>query len=248
MSFLERLHPLFRTPGAVEPNVAYFVARLGGEGELWAQEYTRPEHVELIAGTDRALRALRARRIEEGRQELRTAEEMFQAAESATAPDVHHMHGRWYYGVLAYYFYCAADYGRAEETLDRAQQGVRQAIELRRFLVPYAMECYELWFQRIRVARSQRLWPEVWRRMETARQIASGEKPCCVLSDGTAVGIPTVQAFYSGFEALTEEERQPLRRILDAEDRSRQLRSLLSEVYFPSGFVIPYTPSPGRST
>lgn len=242
MSFLEKLHPSFRTPGDTEPNIAYFVARLGGEGESWAEEYTRPEHVELIAGTNRALFALRGRRIEEGRRELRVAESVFLAVESAATREVHSILGRWYYGVLAYYFYCIEDYRSAEETLDRAQEGVRQAIELKRFLIPYALECYEFWFQRIRIARSQRLWAEVWRRAEAARQIAANERPCCVLSDGTGIDIAAVQAFYTSFEALTDRERRSLRRIIDPKERDRQIRSVLAEVYVPPGFVIPYTP------
>jgi hypothetical protein len=247
MGFLDKIHPAFRTPGDSEPNIAYFVARQGGEGESWAEEYTRPEHVEIVAGTNRALRALRRRRYEEGRQELRAIEGPFHAAGRATAREVHLILGRWYFGVLAYYFYCVEDFAGADETLDLAQEGVRQAIDLRRCLLPYAMECYEFWYQRIRISRSQRLWPEVWRRAEIARQIAAGERPCCVLDDGTAIDIAAVQAFYRGCEELTEAERKPLRRILDQEERSRQVRSVFSEIYAMPGFVIPYTPAPSSS-
>lgn len=245
MSFLDKLHPAFRTPGDTDPNIAYFVARQGGEGESWAEEYTRPEHVEIIAGTNRALRALRGRRLEEGGRELRALEEPFHAAESATPREVHLILGRWYYGVLAYSFYCAEDFSSAEEMLDRAQEGVRQAIGLRRCLLPYAMECYEFWFQRIRISRSQRLWPEVWKRAGIARQIAAGERPCCVLDDGTAIDIAAVQEFYKRCEPLTDSERRALLRIIDPEERVRQVRSVLSEVYAMPGFVIPYVPAPG---
>jgi hypothetical protein len=243
-TFLERLHPAFRTPGGTDPNVAYFIARRGGEGERWVEEYTRPEHVELMARANRALQALRARRMREGRRDLKVVERLFRRAGSTTARSVHHILGRWYYGLLAYDFYCAEDFPGAESALDQGHEEVRQAIEIERFLLPYAMECYDFWLQRIRIARNQRRWPEVWRRIEITRQIATGERPCCVLSDGTAVGVLAVQEFYECFEALTDMERRALRRVLEAESRSRHFRSILSEVYSPPGFVIPYTPDP----
>jgi hypothetical protein len=154
------------------------------------------------------------------------------------------MLGRWYYGLVAYYFYCIEDYCDAEEALDRGQEEVRQAIERKRFLLPYAMECYDFWLQRIRVACSRRLWPEMWRRVEITRQIANGEHPCCELSDGTAIDAKAIQTFYSVFGALTDRERQPLRRVLDEEGWKQHFRSKLSEIYTLPGFVIPYTPAP----
>lgn len=244
MSFLESLPPLFRTPGDDEPNVAYFVARTGEEGERWAHEYTRPEHVEIMTGANRALQVLRARRIAEGYQELLAVERLFHGAADDTPPEVHHMLGRWYYGLLAYYLYCIADLQGAEEALDRGHEEVRRAIERKRFLLPYATECYGFWVQRIRIAQRQRLWSELAHRAEITRQIAVGEKPCCVLDDGTVVDIAAVQAFYLGFEELTARERQPLQQVLDCETRLRQLRSVLSQAYNVPGFVIPYTPGP----
>jgi hypothetical protein len=248
MSFLDSLHPAFRTPGGEEPNIAYFIARLGGEGELWAAEYTRPEHVELMAGANRALAALRARRIAEGRRELRAVEERFHQARGTASPGVHGILGRWYYGLLAYYLYRVEEYRGADEALDRGHEEVRRAIENKRFLLPYAVECYGFALQSIRVACEQRLWAEMWRRVETARKIVTGEHPCCELRDGTAIGLASVQAFYTGFEELTQQELQALLPVIDAEERKRRFRSSLSAVYLPPGFVIPYAPAPtGRA-
>jgi hypothetical protein len=243
MSFLEKLHPFLRTPGEQEPNIAYFVARLGGEGERWAEEYTRPEHVEIMAGTNRALAALRARRIETGRREMEAVEKLFHANEGATSPEVHHLLGRWYFGALAYLHYCAEDLPQAEEALDRAAEEVRRAIQIRRFLLPYATECCEFWVQRIRVARNHRRWSTMWRNVEITRQIVDSERPCCVLDDGTGIGFPDVREFYSRFTGLTEEERRPLRWVLEEESWRRRFRSIVGEIYGLSGFVIPYTPA-----
>ncbi len=245
MSFLDSLHPAFRTPGGEEPNIAYFVARLGGEGEVWAAEYTRPEHVELMAGANRALAALRARRIAAGRQELQAVEERFHQARGTASPAVHGILGRWYYGLLAYHLYCVEEYRGADEALDRGHEEVRRAIEHRRFLVPYAMECYGFALQSIRVACEQRLWAEVWRRVEIVRKIGACEHPCCELSDGTAIDLPSIQAFYTSFKELTQQELQALLPVIDAEERKRRLRSALAAVYLPPGFVIPYTPASG---
>lgn len=247
MSFLEKLHPVFRTPGENEPNIAYFVARLGGEGEAWAEEYTRPEHVRLMGTVDQAVAFLHARKIEAGQRGLQAAEEMLGKAAASCSREVYLLLGRWYYQALAFFFYCIEELPSADEALDRAEQEVRQAIEGKPFLVPYAMRCYELWCHRIRVARVQRHWPELWRRVEITRRIVEGDEPCCVLGDGTVVDIHAVKEFYSGFEALTETERMPLRRVVDDERRRRHFRAILAEVYTPSGFVIPYTPAPALS-
>jgi hypothetical protein len=243
MSFLDRLHPQARTPGEGEPNIAYFVARLGGEGQAWAEEYTRPEHVEIMGTVERAVRYLHARQTEAGRRDLQAAERMLREAASASR-EVHLLLGRWYYQAMALYFYYLEDFRAADEALDRTEEEVRKAIEGKPFLLPYAMRCYELWCHRIRVARSQRLWPEVRRRAEITRQIVEGDRPCCVLRDGTVIDIAAVKAFYSRFEALTERERLPLRRVVDDESRRRHFRTVLSEIYTLSGFVIPYTPAP----
>ena len=119
---------------------------------------------------------------------------------------------------------------------------MRQAIEGRPFLLPYAMRCYELWSHRLRIARAQRLWSELSRRVEITRRMVEGEAPLCVLGDGTAVDIAAVKAFYARFEDLTERESLPLRRVVDGETRRRHFLSILSEVYAVPGFVIPYAP------
>jgi hypothetical protein len=245
MSFLEKLHPLFRTPGDREPNVAYFVARSGGDGERWAEAYTRAENVEIMSGTRRALAALRAHRLEQGRRELQAVEVMLHTAESTADRDVLHVLGLWFYGTLAYYLYCIEDYRGAEEALDRKHDEIQQAIESKRYLLPYAMECYDVCLQRTRVARNQRLWSEVEQRLEIARQVFAGERPFCLLSDRTAVDLAAIRGFYLGLGPLTERERRPLGWILDETERSRHLRSFFAEVYAPPGFIIPYAPVHG---
>jgi hypothetical protein len=244
MSFLEKLHPSFRTPGEDEPNIAYFVARLGGEGEAWAEEYTRPEHVRLMGTVDQAVRSLHARRAEEGRRDLQAAEGMLRKAAASASREVHLLLGRWYYQARAFYFYFLEDFRAADEALDRTEEEVLLAIEGKPFLLPYAMRCYELWCHRIRVVRTQRHWPELWRRVEITRQIVEGDRPCCMLRNGTMIDINAVKGFYSQFEGLTEREWQPVRWVVDDESRRRQFRQILSEVYTLPGFVIPYTPAP----
>lgn len=239
--FVERLHPLFRTPGENEPNIAYFVARQGGEGVRWAEEYTLPEHVALMSRTHDGLSSLRARQLEEGRRELREAERLLREARGAS-PGVYHLLGRWYYGALAYLHYVTEDFAAADEALDRASEEVRRAIQAGRFLLPYASECLEFWIQRVRVARNRRCWPEVRRRLETTRQITAGERPCCVLDDGSLIGFDSLRRFYSNLGSLTPEERRPLGRFLDEESRERYFGFVASEAYSLNGFVIPYHP------
>jgi hypothetical protein len=243
VSFLDRLHPAYRTPGETEPNIAYFIARLGGEGEDWAAEYTLSPHVELMALTERAVQLLRARRTAEGRRDLQAAEALLRAAGGAS-PEVRLLLGRWYHQARAYLFYAQEDFRAAEEELDEAEERVRQAIAGKPFLLPYSMRCYEVWCHRLRVARGQRLWPELRRRAEVTRRMVEGEAPLCVLGDGTAVDIAAVKAFYARLADLTESERLPLRWVIDDESRRRQHSAILAQVYALPGFVIPYTPGP----
>jgi hypothetical protein len=239
MSFLESLHPSLRTPGGLEPNWAYFVARRDEEGERWAERYSRPENVEIMRGNTAALNLMRKNQLDAGHRKLDEVRSRLMSLEQET-PDVFHVLGRWYYGALAYYRYCLDDFTGAEEALDLAHEEVRQAIELRRFLVPFAEHCYDFSVQRIRIVRNQRRWSEMWRLIEIARQAGSGERPYCVLSDGTDINLVAVQEFYSRLRPFNPEEQTALQIVFDTNLRARALRRSLAEIYALPGFVIPY--------
>lgn len=238
MSFLESLHPSLRNPGVAEPNWAYFVARRDEEGERWAERYSRPEHTEMMSDNMAALNLMRRNQLEAGYRKLDEVRSRLMDLEQET-PDVFHVLGRWYYGALAYYHYCRDDFIRAEEALDLAHEEVRQAIEFRRFLMPFAQHCYDFSVQRIRIVRNQRRWSEMWRLIEIARQAGSGERPYCVLSDGTDINLSTVQEFYSALKPFDQKEQDALRIVFDANLRVRALRRSLAEVFALPGFVIP---------
>jgi hypothetical protein len=236
------LHPSLRNPGDVEPNWPYFVSFSGEDGFRWAQEYGVRKHADLMEGITRALGLLRRRQIDAGLAELRRAEEGLAEIEMES-PVFFHVLGRWYFGAIAYYYYCIEDFDRACAALDEAHAAVQRAIEIRSFLVPFAAHCHDFWIQRIRIDRNRRRWSDMWRSIEVARQIEVGEKPYCVLSDGTPIDIAAIQGFYNSLAPFTEAEREPLRVVLDDEVRLRFFRITLAEIYAMPGFVIPYRPA-----
>jgi hypothetical protein len=241
MSFLESLHPSLRSPGDLEPNWAYFVARRDKEGERWAEQYSLPAHVEIMRGTAAALNLMRKNQMEAGRRKLAEIQGSLRDIE-CDFPDVVHVLGRWFYGALAYYHYCRESFSEAEEALDLAHEEVRQAIDRRRFLVPFAQHCYDFSIQRIRIVRNQKRWTEMRRMIELARQAGVGECPYCTLSDGTKVDLFAVQEFYSTLKPFSPEEEAAVQLVFDEQLRERSFRRSLAEVYALPGFVIPYLP------
>jgi tetratricopeptide (TPR) repeat protein len=238
---MSALHPSLRSPGDFEPNWPYYVSLYSEAGFQWAVEYGRPEHVEITDAMLRALGLLRLRRIEPGLELLRSAKAGLREMES-TSPVFFNVLNRWYFGAIAYYYYCIEDYDQARTALDQAHEAVQRAIELRAFLAPFAFHCHDFCVQRVRIARNQRRWQEMKLCIEKARQMVMGEQPFCVLSDGTQVSLLTVQAFYNSLAPLTEEEKAPLNSVFDDEIRLRLLRRTVTETYTMSGFVIPYLP------
>lgn len=237
----ELLHPSLRSPGEVEPNWAYFVAIRDEEGLQWAVEYGRKEHAELMTRTKQALVLLRTRQIEQGCAILQDVERGLQGVET-TAPGVVHVLGRWYYGALAYYYYCRGDFAGAERSLDEGDNEVRRAIELRPYLIPFVTHCHDFAIQRVRIVRGQRRWPEMWQRIDIVREMVMGEHPFCSLSDGTPIDLKAVQAFYRSIPDLTPEEQQPLRWAFDDDFRGRFFGRALAQIFAMPGFVIPYLP------
>jgi hypothetical protein len=244
MSFLERLHPSLRTPGEFEPNWGYFVAKRDESGAAWAEHYCHPEHVAVTTATTASLKLIRKNQMKAGFQKLEEARDILLPIER-TAPDIFHVLSRFYYGALAYYHYSIEDFPAAEEAFDFAHEEVRKAIERQSFLMPFASNCFDFSIQRIRIVRNQRRWEEMWRRVEIARQTAMGERPYCVLTDGTEIDLASIQAFYRSLEPFSHEEEASLRTVFDEAARARDFRFALTEIFAVPGFVIPYLP---RST
>lgn len=235
------LHPFLRSPGDFEPNWPYFVSLYSEAGFQWAVDYGKPEHIKITDATLGALKLLRHRRIEPGLELLYSAKEGLKEIESRS-PITFHVLNRWYFGAIAYYYYCIEDFEHARKALDQAHESIRRALELGDFLAPFAFHCHDFCVQRVRIARNQRRWQEMKLCIEKARQMVMGEQPFCVLGDGTPISLSTVKAFYTSLSPLTEEEETPLRSVFEDDIRLRLLRRTVSETYTMSGFVIPYLP------
>ncbi|HYU32691.1 MAG TPA: hypothetical protein VEW48_11055 [Thermoanaerobaculia bacterium] len=241
MSFLDQSHPVLRTPGSHEPNFAYFVARHDTEGQIWVERFSLPQHIAITATTTRALKLLRNRQMADGLRELDAAAEALCDVKRSD-PDIFHTLQRWYFGALAYYYYCREEFSEAEQCLDAAHHEVREAIELRPFLLPLAPHCYDFWIQRVRIVRNQRRWNEMWHLVDIARQVFTGERPFCRLDDGTAIDFSALKTYYESMAPFSEEEAKPLRSVFDPVTRRRLMNLDLAEAFAMPGFVIPYRP------
>lgn len=231
------------TPGDVEPNWLYFVARSGEVGQQWAEEYSSAASRALLDAAFQALALLRRRQLEAGEARLRVAKTLLRQLERAAPPTFLALQ-RWYYGALAYNHYCREDFEAAERVLDQAHAAVRDAIDAQRFLIPFARDCFDFTFQRCRISRSRRRWQELHHRLEITCDVVEGRRPYCVLRDGTLLDLAAVRRFYDSLPALTAEERESLRPVYDEDLRRQRFLREVHVLYAFSGLVVPYIPSP----
>ena len=231
------------TPGDVEPNWLYFVARSSEAGRQWAEEYCSSASRALLDAAFQALALLRRRQLEAGEARLRAAKSLLLQLERAAPPTFLALQ-RWYYGALAYNHYCREEFEMAEHVLDRAHAAVRDAIDAQRFLIPFARDCFDFTFQRCRISRFRRRWQELRQRLEITCDVVEGRRPYCVLHDGTRLDLAAVRHFYDSLPALTVEERASLRPLYDEDLRRQRFLREVHVLYAFSGLVVPYIPAP----
>src|SRR4029077_20499381 len=176
---------------------AHFVARSDPQGRSWVEEYWRPERLQLLRETDRALRQLRRREIPAGKALLDDVADRLGRLAEAPASVVLVVQ-RFYWTARAYYDYCTGDFAGAMQGLDRAHQAVASAIEMSPFLLPLAYHCHEFRLQRARVARNRDRLSEMAGHLREVRAMLEDRTPLCTLSGGRPVYLSTVTAFYRG--------------------------------------------------
>ena len=155
-------------------------------------------------------------------------------------PSMLHVLGRHYHGVRAYGFYCVEDFDRAQQELLSAEEAVRGAIELDRYLLPLASDCHEFHLHHARIARNQQQWSEMHEQIALVRAMVTDQVPLCRLRDGSPVSYSTIRVYYASRSPLPEEAQRAARPFLDPELRCRLFEQFVTALYSIPGIVIPY--------
>lgn len=219
------------------PEVLSFVARGGSDGRRWVAEYERVGSTVLESSSNRALAWLREGRVEQGRELLAEVREGLDRLE--TDGSILRITSRWYYSVLAYCHYLARNLEAAEESLGKAHEAIREAIELDSFLLPFSHHCADFELQRARIDRNRRRWAAVRGHIRAVREMHEGTRPYCVLQDGRALDLTRLRAFYLRL-ALSPEDRRILRSLLDDSLRQFMVDRMIRSFFARLGPVIPY--------
>lgn len=212
------------------------VARSGDEGRAWAETYAVSERA-IGRALDHGLRVLRQGGIQEGAELLAQVREHRDGLRE-TNPGAYHVLGRFYHGQKAYYEYLLGNLDEAEREMDEAAASIRDALETHGFLLPVAPLIVDIPLQKARIARRERDWPLMARRLEEMLAMEMEAQPLCVLSDGREIGYPTLRGFFAGME-MEPARRVGVDRVLNRDDRLREFRRLTTRLYALPGLVTP---------
>jgi hypothetical protein len=217
----------------------YFAAVSGERGRIWEQEFRRPESFEIVNITGRALPILHRRQFEQGRRLLAEAETALGSLRNAR-PSVLFVLESLFYPLLAYYNYRVGELALAGQNLDRGAGALASAIELEPFLIPLAYRCSEFELHHARIARDQRRWEEMRRRIDRALAMIGGSLPFCVLPGGAEVTLAKVQAFFRGLPPIDPQMEEFSRQLTDDRTRHHLFDLFILGIYAIPGFVISY--------
>ena len=215
-----------------------FVALCGAEGRSWAEDYRRGMPAMQLCQD--AVAAAQRRRSEEARTLLERAWEDLRTLRGFLDPSVCSVVERWYYGARGFYLYAREAFDEADCTMARAQGTVAEAIERKRWLVPLALDCYELELHRARIARERQHWARMREHAEKAWRMRDGRLPFCSLRDGTSLGLAELQRFYRSVPEAPPEDQAAVEPIMDDHQSRLNAERATWYVFRLPGFVIQY--------
>lgn len=214
------------------------VAASGPAGSRWAQLYESSAK-EALGYSEAGLSRLRERRLAEGLSLLERAESCRRSLIHGPS-SISHVVARFYYGTLAYAFYCQSDFERAERALRHAQESIRAALEAEEFLIPFATHSLDVRAKSVLVAREQCQWIKVTRRIHALRAVTLDRKPLSMVSDGNVpIFHSTIVDFISKLPNLTKEIERVAVYLSDKSLRLAECEAGIGAMYALPGFVIP---------
>jgi hypothetical protein len=213
------------------------VAASGSEGVRWTTSYRQMGSVTWQV-LQAALKSLRQRRFDDAWRLLTEAERC--RAGLLAEPSQFHVLGRFYFGVLAYAYFCRQELDRADRALTAALDAVRQALEVEEVLLPFAAMATDMLIKRVHVERARCNWAAMDRAVQAMRAVAADRAPLVVLSGGRPVFHATIGAHLAGLIRPVQATERIARYLADAGLRQSQLELEVQSLYALPGFVIPY--------
>lgn len=215
----------------------HFVNLSGEEGRQWVDQYETSGCADLKQQIQGCLYLLHAGEAEKAREILERVGRELDSKD--VEPSIIHVIGRWYHGIWAYYYYVVGDLDTAETELYEGLEAIRAGIDDYDFLTSLASHCMDLEIQAARVERRRRRWRRMREHLECSRAMVFGEKPFCVLSDGTPILLSTLS---DHFEALPlgEEEKEAVSAFFDDAAKGDTFDKHLRQMYSLPGLVVNY--------
>jgi hypothetical protein len=213
----------------------YFIAKRSQEAREWVDEFMVRVPREI---STRALKSFQTKRLEAGLRDLRS---YLKTLRSQKRDSVEYLGLRWYHSVLAYYFYCRGQFGRASREMDLAEETVKQAVAQSAFLLPMLSICEESLIQKARIDRQQNNWESMKRHLQKADLMSRNQVPLCYIHERPVMEADITKYFLQ-LENLTAQERDCsyIRTAIDPVYRRQLTSTILASIYLVPGFVIPY--------
>lgn len=217
-------------------NWAVLIAATGLEGRSWLDSYA--EESELRDWIRESLSLMRRRQIEPGMRLLDQAHARWEPLRT-TAPGIYHVIGRYYYGALAYYEYCAGNFERADHTLVETLNSIRQAVEAEPCLLPFSAVAMDVPLKQAQITRALGRWSEMRHHLVEAREMAMDRRPMFVLGNGAPIFHHTLAAPFLALPPANGTS-ETLHYLTDESLRLQVFNQWVEILYSLPYFLIPY--------
>lgn len=218
-------------------DIFHFVNLSGETGRRWVESYESSGCADLKQRIQSCLFLLHAGKTEKARGIL---EEVGRELDTKDVePSIIQVIGRWYHGIWAYYYYVIDDLDTAEAQLNEGHAAIRAGIDQYEFLTSLASHCMDFEIQAARIERRRRRWGHMREHLERSRSMVFGEKPFCVLTDGTPISLSTLSRHFDSLP-LGEPEKEAVASFFDDAAKGETLDRHLRQMYSLPGLVVSY--------
>ena len=202
----------------------------------WVESYA-PLTDEIVRHLVEAVSRMRAGKPEEGYTLLEQGDRLRRSL-LPNEPSMFAVMSRFYFSSYAYFLFLAGEAERAERAMEESRSAITQAIEIDRFLYPFAMGSLDVPLKLATIACQQRRWEAMQGHLLEYREMGTSRKPLCVLSDGTEIRCADVIRDFAALP-LSDERRSELRVLLEENLWHWEIQRLVARCYALPGQLIP---------
>lgn len=206
------------------------------KAKRWIESYA-PLTREISDHLVQAVARLRTGKPEEGYALLEQADRLRWSL-LPDEPSMFAVMSRFYFSSHAFFLFLAGEAERAKQALEESRSAITQAIEIDRFLYPFAMGTLDAPLKLATIACQQRRWEAMQGHLLEYRDMGTSRKPLCVLSDGTEVRCADVIRDIAALP-LSDERRSELRVLLEEDLWHWEIQRLVARCYALPGQLIP---------